>query len=1265
MQAQANRATLDRYVPPLQRRLLAQHDPTAVITVSGTLLFADVSGFTRLSERLARTGAEGTERLLDLIDGCFSALLDDASALGGSLLKFGGDALLLWFEGDQHAPRAAAAAVAMRATMRRIGRFMPGRRVVTLRMSVGLHSGSYDFYLAGASHRELIVAGPAATTVVAMEAGAAAGQILASAITAEALPASCLGARTSDGTLVTRAPEVGDPPPPDRGAEVDDELLATAFSSVLRTQILAQSATPEHRTATVAFVSFAGFDAIVQERGRAAAAACLNELVTLVQAAADRYQVTIIGSDIARGGGKLLLSAGAPKVLDDDEERMLLTLRAIVQGDAGLPVSAGVNRGHLFAAEVGPPYQRAYAVIGDTVNVAARLMAQAPVRHVYAAAAVIEHARTSFRLEALPALSLKGRRRPLAAFDVGPVTHAVPLRSSQRRPPLVGRDQELAVIRSAIAAARRGSGGLVEIIGETGSGKSRLLAEGRRLARGMRVLHTTCQVYTRETPYASAAHALRQLVGLDVGAGDAEVLATLRAQVARRLPDLMPWLPLLAIAFGAPTELTPEVEQLSPEVRERKLQQTVRTFAEPELAIPTLLQVEHAHLIDAASAALLRSFAQQLDRTSWAVLVTRRPVGAPPFETPAHAQIELGPLTHEQAMALAATVPESERIPPHVVELAVRRAAGSPEFLLDLLAAAAAGNRESLPASVSAAAAARLDELEPSDRTLVCRAAVLGLSFEPEAVRDTLEPDMVMPDDDRWSRLSAVFVRDPGGQLRFKRPALQEAAYASLPFKLRRRLHVAVAGALERQPTGSESVLSHHWLAAGDYARAHRYAMLAAAAARETFSHADAVGLYRRAIEAGRAAALDAEPDGRVALGNAWEELGDALRCVGEPAAAARALTAARRLLEGDPLAEARLCHRHAEVADRSQSITAVVRWLRRGLRCLDGLPGPEAAALRARMYAMLGGVRNRQARWTDAIAACRAAIAEAEAVGEEHALARASYTLDWALMGSGRRDEAVHSARALAIYRTLAEPEYESIVLNNLGMFAYFDGLWEDAVRLYQQAGEASMRAGRAGDVAYTDCNIGEIRSDQGLYEEAAGCLERARRLWTATGDAQSVAYANLLLGRLALRRGDHQGARLLLEGARDELHRFRLDGYAAFACDLIAEAEAFAGDPARALELIGDGTASSEAGVRRIRAVALARLDRYGAALDELEASLSAARAAGSDHDLAATIDVLDLLGAADISLRRERDQVLASLRIRRLPTPALGRRAVAAVG
>jgi len=160
----------------------------------------------RLSERLASSGNEGAEQLVDTINACFSALLADASASGGSLLKFGGDALLLWFEGEQHALRACSSAVAMRRTLRDVGRIRAGAGNVVLRMSVGVHSGSYAMFLVGGSHRELLIGGPATSTVVAMENIASAGQILVSADTARLLPRGCLGAEAGSGVLLARTP---------------------------------------------------------------------------------------------------------------------------------------------------------------------------------------------------------------------------------------------------------------------------------------------------------------------------------------------------------------------------------------------------------------------------------------------------------------------------------------------------------------------------------------------------------------------------------------------------------------------------------------------------------------------------------------------------------------------------------------------------------------------------------------------------------------------------------------------------------------------------------------------------------------------------------------------------------------------------------------------------------------------------------------------------------------------------------------------------
>src|SRR5207302_3722308 len=106
------------YVPRILMRRLIDAPDALVLEEPGTVVFVDVSGFTRLSERLAKVGREGAEQLADTINACFTGLLADAYANGGSLLKFGGDALLLWFAGEDHAVRACTSAVVMRATLR-------------------------------------------------------------------------------------------------------------------------------------------------------------------------------------------------------------------------------------------------------------------------------------------------------------------------------------------------------------------------------------------------------------------------------------------------------------------------------------------------------------------------------------------------------------------------------------------------------------------------------------------------------------------------------------------------------------------------------------------------------------------------------------------------------------------------------------------------------------------------------------------------------------------------------------------------------------------------------------------------------------------------------------------------------------------------------------------------------------------------------------------------------------------------------------------
>jgi class 3 adenylate cyclase/tetratricopeptide (TPR) repeat protein len=1254
--------SLKTHVPRVLLRRLDTAPGELVQTVEGTVVFADISGFTRLSERLARKGREGAEQLVDTINGCFTGLLADAYGNGGSLLKFGGDALLLWFEGEDHPIRACASAVSMRSTLRRIGRIQIGTGTVVLRMSVGVHSGSYETFLVGGSHREYLIAGPAASTAVAMEGQASSGQILLSTDTARLLPRSCVGAACGSGVLLARSPSrqagVGYAEP----LRLREDVVAQCLSTALRAHLLGGSVAPEHRTATATFIQFGTLDRLLEEHGADVAARDLDELVRVVQDAADRYEVCFLGSDVAADGGKLLLSSGAPRAVGDDEERMLLALRQVIEAKPSLPIRIGVNRGHVFTGDVGPPYRRTYAVMGDAVNLAARLMAKAPWGTIYTTAGVLGRSKTGFDLIAVEPFMVKGKSRPVEAWQVGPPLRATaPGSAPGRRVPLVGREPELAVLREVIDGAARGGGGLVEITGETGAGASRLLAEARELAPQMQFVHTSCEPYTRAVPYIAWRDVFRQALGIAREDGDERVIDRLRADLD---PDLLPWLPLLAIAAGAEAPPTREVEELSADFRTAKLHEVVLRFLGPKLEQPTLVQVEHAHVMDEASASLLQALAGALASSSWMVIVTRQDlddgfVGA----DGAVRRLELAPLSREATLALAESTPEAHLLPPHVVEVAVERSEGNPEFLLDLLASAAGGS-EVLPDSIEAAAATRIDALDPGDRALVRRAALLGLSFHPRRLRHVLAPGTAEPGEDTWERLAGVFARDPEGQIRFKRPALCEVAYDGLPFRLRRELHGEVARALEpdlgTDVDADPAVLSLHFSRAGDHERAWRYAVMGAERATARFANSDAARLYRLAIDAGRTAGVES-----LQLASAWEALGEALRQAGEREAAAHAYTAARHLIAGDPVAEARLCYREGKLAERSKRMPAAVRWLQRGMRTIEDSSGSEAGTWRARLIATLAGLRMRQGRYDDAERLCRQALEEAKAIGELRAEAHACHILDLVLVQCARSSEAVHSTRALEIYRHLGDLEKESDVLNNMGGIAYFRGRWDEALDRYREQAACSERSGNPADVAYTDCNVGEILSDQGHFDDAKVHLERARRIWSATGDVQNRAFVTMLLGRLAVRTGSYADGVGLLAEAESELRDFQLDVLAELAAALLVEAWALGDEPAHALTTGGLLLASANRHVpllRRARGFAHAQLGQLDDARCELEASIVAARELAADYDIAAGLDGLEALCGSDPERARELGQLLSRLDIVKLGRPALDRSAQA---
>ena len=194
--------SLEQYVPRVATEWALDAADRSWQVVDGTLCFVDISGFTNLSERLARFGRIGAEELTDVLNRVFGTMLELAYAQGGSLLKFGGDALLILFTGHDHPLRAVSAAIEMRTALRAAASEKTSVGRLDLRMSVGVHTGSIHLFRTGRDHHELVITGPAGTITTQMEKIAEPGEIVISEATRAVLPGTPTSTQRGEGWLV-------------------------------------------------------------------------------------------------------------------------------------------------------------------------------------------------------------------------------------------------------------------------------------------------------------------------------------------------------------------------------------------------------------------------------------------------------------------------------------------------------------------------------------------------------------------------------------------------------------------------------------------------------------------------------------------------------------------------------------------------------------------------------------------------------------------------------------------------------------------------------------------------------------------------------------------------------------------------------------------------------------------------------------------------------------------------------------------------------
>ncbi|UCG54545.1 MAG: hypothetical protein JSV32_08225 [Dehalococcoidia bacterium] len=319
------------YIPKILLDTLIRHPnrkPPWMDSIEGTVALADISGFTKMSEQLAESGKEGAEWLTDIINQYFQHMLDIAKSYGGINLKFGGDALLLFFSGSNHACRALAAALSMQRATRRFKMFRGGHHRFRLKMTIGIHSGAFWLAVAGLVNRSLhhFLLGPEAELVAKTQAEATAGDLLISQTTLDLLKGDCQVERQGNTYRVIEFKKRKIP----FVTETTKDSIPHAIQGTLRAflplpviKLLEDNnqighIEGEHRKITIMFINLLGISEVLEKHSSKTLLSELQSYISSIIQLTERHGGFIQGNDIYPNGLNLVIIFGAPVAHEHD-----------------------------------------------------------------------------------------------------------------------------------------------------------------------------------------------------------------------------------------------------------------------------------------------------------------------------------------------------------------------------------------------------------------------------------------------------------------------------------------------------------------------------------------------------------------------------------------------------------------------------------------------------------------------------------------------------------------------------------------------------------------------------------------------------------------------------------------------------------------------------------------------------------------------------------------------------------------------------------
>jgi class 3 adenylate cyclase/tetratricopeptide (TPR) repeat protein len=1148
--------TLSTYLPQDRLRALA-HNESLPDRTSGSALFADISGFTALTESLRESlgPRRGAEELTRHLDAVYSALITEVEKHGGSVIEFAGDAITCWFDGGQQAAvRAVDCAFALQQAMHAFDSIaLPNGAATALSLKVAVAFGTARRFVVGdpSIHYMDALAGATVTRTSTAEHLANKGNVLVDESTVDLLGESLTIQewRTDEETnerfaLVREFRGQTSLPPLPGPIDLDDALLRTWIHPQVyqREQSGQPSFLTEFRPCAALFIRFVGIDYDADD-----AQAKLDAFIRQMQIITSRYEGTFLQLAIGDKGSYVYINFGALNAHEDDARRALKVALELRESVA-LQLQMGISQGVMRVGAYGGHTRRTYGALGDDVNLAARLMQTATTNEILLSGQVQKAVANDFTFEPRPPLPMKGKAEPLPVFAVTGERkqRAIRLQEPNYALPMVGRTVELQTISEKLDLAVNGQAQVIGIVAEAGMGKSRLAAEVIRLARrkGFAGYGGACQSDAIHTSYQSWKSIWSAFFGVDPEQPLRKQIRSLEGEIEDRAPERVEALPLLGTLLNLDIPENDFTKTLEPKDRKSVLhallEDCLKAAAKDE---PILIIIEDLHWIDALSQNLLEELARSVTTSPICFVLAYRPpinvgqLAIPQLEAlPNFTRIELSELNLaecEQAIRakLAQLYPaRTGAVPKQLVDKLMARAQGNPFYLEELLnflrdrgldpRDPADLDKIELPDSLHTLILSRVDQLSEREKTTLRVASIVGRLFRADWLTGYYPLLGALPqvkaDLDELHTLDITPQDAPEPELAylFKHIVTHEVTYESLPFAMRAQLHEQLARYLETTYPNDLPIdaLAFHYGHSNNLAKKREYLRKSGESAQAAYSNAAAVEYYTQALE------CSPDEDESVTL---HLNLGSIYQLIGEREEAKSHYLQALEIATASQLTQ-RIVECEIKLGNawilRSEYSPAL-EWLEKArthAAQINYMAGTCDALCE------IGIIHWRLANFDTATQYLQQGMDLARKLGDKRKEAYALSVIGQvkAQVGGFAESHDIFEA-ALSLSREINDKKRIAGTLNNFANTYYYEGEYEMAQKLMEESLEVVREIGDKRGIALALNNLGNIFYLKNDFNAARKYYEESLKLGNQTDDKYTKSIALSSLGITLFRQG------------------------------------------------------------------------------------------------------------------------------------------------